>query len=411
VDSLTPIVVPDTLLADIAGSFPETTQATGRTLVELPRVLGAVGSAELGPTLICVGGLHGNEPAGVRALERVFRHLEGKEESLRGRLLGLSGNRHALAVGRRYIDKDLNRIWTPERLEVDSLSRPDAEDVEMWELQKEFQEALEAAAHRVFLLDLHTTSGPSMAFAVLDDTLPNRAFAVQFPVPLVLGLEEELPGTLANHLSSLGVTSVGFEAGQHDDEASVERAEAAIWIALDATGILPANGNQQVAEALQRLAEEHRHLPDVVEVRHRHEVHPGDDFTMHEGFQNFQPVTAGSDLADDRHGRLKAPLSGLMLLPLYQKQGEDGFFVVKSVNRGWLEFSSLLRRMRVERLLHWIPGVEPHPELAGGFSVDRQIARWGALEIFHLLGFRRHGPADRYLVLYRRDHTPKAKKK
>jgi len=410
---LTQSAIPEGLLTDLETTLPAAARATapqlGDSLADLPRVLGAVGAADQGATLLCVGGLHGNEPAGVRALQRIFRRLEGREGSLRGRLIGFSGNRCALAMGRRYLDKDLNRSWTPERLDAATSGRPDVEDLEMWELQSEFQHALEMATGDVFLLDLHTTSGPSCAFAVLDDTLPNREYAIHFPVPLVLGLEEELTGTMANYLSSQGVTSVGFEAGQHDEAVSVERAEAAIWIALDATGILPIDGNREVAAARRRLAEEHRHLPEVVEVRHRHEVLPGDGFIMREGFQNFQPVKAGADLADDRHGRLRAPLTGLMLLPLYQKQGEDGFFVVKPVNRGWLELSKFVRRMRVERWVHWIPGVAPHPELPGGFTVDRRIARWGALEIFHLLGFRRHGPADRFLVLYRRDHSSKEK--
>lgn len=35
------------------------------------RKIGAVRGREKGPTLICVGGIHGNEPTGVEALERL----------------------------------------------------------------------------------------------------------------------------------------------------------------------------------------------------------------------------------------------------------------------------------------------------------------------------------------------------
>jgi succinylglutamate desuccinylase len=406
VDPLHPENVPSTLLEDLQRRPMADDPGPVGTLADLPRVLGRVGAATSGPTLICVGGLHGNEPAGVRALERVFARLEGKGEHLQGQLVGLAGNRRALAIGKRFIDKDLNRIWTPERLEAQGApGRPDVEDLEMWEMQLEFERSLAEASGRVYLLDIHSTSGAGGAFAVLDDTLPNREFALSFPVPIVLGLEEELIGTMANHLSSLGVTSLGFEAGQHDDPASIDRAELAIWLALEASGILPANGNRVVAEARQKLGREHAHLPEVVEVRHRHELHPGDRFRMHPGYQNFQPIDAGVELAADRYGPIETPQAGMILLPLYQQQGEDGYFVVKPVRRGWLEISSQMRRFRVERFVHWIPGVAPHPELAGGFVVDRRVARWGALEIFHLLGFRRHGPADRYLTLYRRDHA------
>ena len=36
------------------------------------RVLGRVRGARSGPTLLCVGGMHGNEPAGVYALQSVL---------------------------------------------------------------------------------------------------------------------------------------------------------------------------------------------------------------------------------------------------------------------------------------------------------------------------------------------------
>ena len=38
-------------------------------------------------------------------------------------------------------------------------------------------------------------------------------------------------------------------------------------------------------------------------------------------------------MAADRLGQVATPLSGLVLLPLYPKQGEDGFFDVTPVNR------------------------------------------------------------------------------
>ena len=37
-----------------------------------PRVLGDLGSGDAGRTLLCVAALHGNEPAGAQALEKVF---------------------------------------------------------------------------------------------------------------------------------------------------------------------------------------------------------------------------------------------------------------------------------------------------------------------------------------------------
>jgi hypothetical protein len=36
-------------------------------------------------------------------------------------------------------------------------------------------------------------------------------------------------------------------------------------------------------------------------------------------------------LAHDRNGEIRAPFDGLVLLPLYQSEGSDGFFYGRSV--------------------------------------------------------------------------------
>ena len=78
-------------------------------------------------------------------------------------------------------------------------------------------------------------------------------------------------------------------------------------------------------------------------------------------------------------------------MPLYQDQGEEGFFLVDPVRPFWLRLSERVRPWRLERFLHWLPGVRRHPDQEGAFIIDRRIARWEALQVFHLLGFRRRG--------------------
>ncbi len=75
------------------------------------RLIGDRRSLSGGPTLVFVAGIHGNEPSGVIALQRVFQDLDQRQVSLQGRLLGLVGNLEALAQHRRYLSRDLNRIW------------------------------------------------------------------------------------------------------------------------------------------------------------------------------------------------------------------------------------------------------------------------------------------------------------
>jgi succinylglutamate desuccinylase len=356
-----------------------------------------------GPWLICVAGIHGNEPSGLSALERVFAAIEASGERLAGGFVAFAGNLGALAAGRRYLDRDLNRLWSAEALERLRAGVPAgcAEERELDELHDELASALAEARGRVHLLDLHSTSGRGPAFAVLDDALPNRRFALELPVPLVLGLEEELVGTMVFHWTARGVRCVAFEGGQHDDPASVDRSEAAVWIALDATGILPPALRGR-AEAGRRLLRSGRNgTPQLVEVVYRHRIAPADRFRMAPGFASFDAVEAGQPLATDARGTVAAPRRGRLLMPLYQPQGEDGFFVAVPVGRIGFELSALLRRLRIDRVLPHLPGVSRHPRERDTLVVNRLIARWAVREVFRLLGYQRV-EKGRWRVVYRR---------
>jgi succinylglutamate desuccinylase len=182
----------------------------------------------------------------------------------------------------------------------------------------------------------------------------------------------------------------------------VDRAEAAVWIALAASGVLPAGSRPEVEAGRALLGAGSAGLPRVVEVRHRHAIAAADGFRMDPGFRSFQPVGAGQVVARDRRGPVAVAEAGRLLMPLYQPLGDDGYFLIREVRPFWLALSARLRRLRLARVLHWLPGVRRHPELPETFVVDRRVARWFALEIFHLLGFRRHGPAGAKMVVSRR---------
>ncbi|MHC4106528.1 MAG: aspartoacylase, partial [Planctomycetota bacterium] len=178
------------------------------------RLLGRYRADEPGPTVLCLGGIHGNEPAGVEGLRRVLSTLENRRPPFRGELVGAAGNLGALARGVRYLQNDLNRHWRADRIEaIQSGSRQplEAEDLELLELHELLQATVQQRRGRVFFVDLHTTSSRSAPFAVINDTLANRRFAMHFPVPVILGLEEHVQGTIADYAHGIGCITMGFE--------------------------------------------------------------------------------------------------------------------------------------------------------------------------------------------------------
>ena len=129
-----------------------------------------------------------------------------------------------------------------------------------------------------------------------------------------------------------GMTSgAAFEAGQHEDPLSVSRSIAAIVHCLRATGCIGAEDLQNPYESvLERYSER---LPKVTRLRYVHHIRPGDAFRMRPGYVNFQPVRAGEHLAEDATGPILSPYDGLMLMPLYQPKGSDGFFIVEALEQ------------------------------------------------------------------------------
>jgi succinylglutamate desuccinylase len=68
-----------------------------------------------------------------------------------------------------------------------------------------------------------------------------------------------------------------------------------------------------------------------VHVHHRHALWPDDGFRMEPGFANLQRIREGELLARDNHGEIRAPETGVLLMPLYQTLGDDGFFLGREV--------------------------------------------------------------------------------
>jgi hypothetical protein len=197
--------------------------------------------------------------------------------------------------------------------------------------------------------------------------------------------------------------AVAFEGGQHHDPAVVANLAAVVWVAMGELAMVDGElaGVEKERARLRRASEG---VPGIVEVTYRHAIVPRDRFQMRPGFRSFEPVTSGQVIADDAEGSVAVPSDGFLLMPLYQKQGDDGFFIVRRVRRFWLALSAILRYLRAGRIAHWLPGVSLLPGEPHALVVNRRVARWSSLPILHLLGFRRRSEAGDRLIVERRAH-------
>ena len=375
------------------------------TTVTAPtRWIGRYSTGRPGPTVLCCGGLHGNEPAGVLAAKNVIARLEQERPPLRGELLAVAGNLAALARGRRFVEVDLNRCWLDEQVRAVREQEPSEDRPEQAE-QRALLEIIDEAAgsaEELVCMDLHTTSGDTPPFTLMSDTLRNRRLAFGLPLPILLGLEESVDGTLLEYLARRGHVAEVVEAGRHDDPRCVEIHEGALWMGLVAVGALRPSEVPEMARWRRSLSEAARGLPRVVEIRHHHKFAPGDGFVMKPSYRGFQEISKGEVLAHDRRGDILAPESGRMLMPHYQELGNDGFFIIRRVRRFWIALSGVVRRLRLGVVLPLLPGVRRHPTELDALLVDPGVARWSTVEIFHLFGYRRRRPEGKKLVFSRR---------
>jgi predicted deacylase len=358
-----------------------------------------------GTRLIVVAAMHGNEPAGVHAVRAVLSKMEASDLPLRGELVALVGNVEALSRQTRFIETDMNRLWTDDRvgsIRAGTADSDRAEYRELAELLRDLDGLVHDAPDGVIVVDLHTTSGPGAPFACISDTLRSRAIALELPVPLVLGIEEAIHGTMLEYLEEQGRPMVLVEGGQHDAAETVDNLESALWLILEAAGIIATADIPQLDRHRARLRGSMRGLPRVVEVVYRHPVTEDSGFRMRSGLAHFDRVTKGQPLADDDGGTIAAPVDGLLIMPRYQAQGHDGFFIGRAIRRSWLDVSRIARAIGIDRLLPRMPGVSRDPTRPQQLLVDRAVARWFTIQLFHLSGFRRLPDRNGKLVFTRR---------
>lgn len=296
---------------------------------DIPRIIGKYSSGKKGPLLFVTGGIHGNEPSGVKALQTVFKELDKTKPEIEGTIVGVAGNKKALNKNKRYIDEDLNRTWTEENIEAGG--RDTHETKEMFEIIEILNEYSKEDFTKRYFLDCHTTSSASLPYVSVQEVNDNDKWAHKFPTYIIRGFSDIITGDIDHYLSRIGMTGFVFEAGQHTDKTSQENHEGVIWLALKEACNLDLEKISTYPECVNRFAEKNAPPQKTFEIIHRHGLEDSDIFEMQPGYENFQKIEKGELLAKQNGNEVKSEWNAHIFMPLYQAQGNDGFFVVKVV--------------------------------------------------------------------------------
>ncbi len=372
----------------------------------LNRIIGKIKGDKSGPTMVFFGGIHGNETAGVFALNQVFSALN--PEDISGTLYAITGNMAALKANKRYLNNDLNRLWFETRIkDIQNQSHLNSEEAELLEIFKILHHILETESGPFYFIDFHTTSSKTLPFITINDALINRKFSMLFPVPLVLGIEEYLEGPLLSYINELGYVSLGFESGQHDEKDAVLNCEAFIYLALVYAKVMTPNSLINFPVYYRQLQEQSQYLKEAFEVVFLHRVKASDHFEMLPGFKSFEKITKQTRLATDTEGAIVSKYNARIFMPLYQKMGAEGFFIIQPIKPFALKLSEFLRRIKFDNFLVILPGVSWQDKQKNVLLVNLKIAKFFAKSFFHLLGYRSQKVDATHLRLSNREHASK----
>jgi len=265
------------------------------------RVIGKYTGEDRGPLLILFGAMHGNEQAGVKAIDLMIKMLEVEPITnpafkFRGKVVGIVGNLEAFKKKRRFIDRDLNRCWIREN--VDKAFEPEHQNdfAELAEIRAIIQQVLREIKtykpNKVYVLDLHTTSSFGGIFTIVPEDQKTINIGKELGAPVITNMTKGLLGTTMQYFTSdnLGLPTAcfTFESGQHEDPLSVNRAIAAITNCMKIIGSIDGKHIENRHNTL--LIEYSTNLPKLSRLLMKHLITREDEFKMKEGYHNFQAV-------------------------------------------------------------------------------------------------------------------------
>ncbi len=256
-------------------------------------------------------GVHGNEPVGREAVERVIATLE-KEKILSGVVSFIPGNLRAMHHNKKQIDENLNRMFTNEHLFGNS-SVLSYEEIRAREL------APELMLHDA-LFDVHSTDEDTDPFALTDrkgnfviSHLPASVKSVLY------GIDQFHSGSTDWFMHSMNKIGICLECGQHKDEKAVSVGEDAILSFLACMG--------HIDRRIESSPRVHCEAVNIYTTK-------TDKFTLTKTYPEFTPLKKGEHIGTDGEEKIFAPRTYDSLIVFSnpcEKAGEEAFVLAREI--------------------------------------------------------------------------------
>lgn len=239
------------------------------------------------PEVAILAGVHGDEPCGVRAVERLLE----AEPSVSRPVKLVVANERALSRETRYVDEDLNRTFPGD---------PNAESHE-----KRLAAELERELSGVLTFSMHSTRSYGEPFAIVNRiTERTRKLCSQLPVGSLVGCGEFDEGRMFTRVEAIEV-----ECGLQGSDRAAENAYRLARAFLRAVDALPGETDSRELPAYRLVDCIPKERADSYEVyvENFKRVDPGDPFAAADGTarvadEPFYPVLMSPDGYQDVFG-------------------------------------------------------------------------------------------------------------
>jgi succinylglutamate desuccinylase len=254
-----------------------------------------------------MGGVHGDEPCGVKAVESLWNTLKVD----RGVIYLIYGNPRAIELNVRQTEMNLNRAFR----EITALNTQETASYERQRAEELMPILLEADV----LLDIHSSAtSDSVPFIICEPNGYDIASRLPFEI-VSSGWDEFEPGGTDAFVNAKGGIGVCIECGEHANPQSVRRAVDAVGIFLRETGAVtdPTYISKTLSQIFLRI--------DRIHITRT-------DFRLARVFKDFEALVAGSLIGYDGEETLTSPDDEFIVFSRNRAgSGEEAFLLAKKI--------------------------------------------------------------------------------
>lgn len=249
----------------------------------------------MNPNVVILGGVHGNEVCGIRALKTIQSW-----PIVRGTLRVVLANPRASALGVRYTESNLNRQFYESGAVRDSYEYGRRQMLEPILCQADI------------LLDLHASNTPgSPPFVICEEN--GLSLAKYLPASLQCsGFDTFQPGGTDYWMNKQGKVGLCLECGYAKDEASVDVAVEGVMRLLLALGMIEASSLKTLHPQKKLMMTKQYISAGVI--------------TFTKQWEDFSYVEAGEIIGFDEGVPIQFFVDGYILFPTEtRRKGEEAF--------------------------------------------------------------------------------------